>query len=194
MWLETDDTIYELTQGELEVLQRSAAERGQPAPGGTCYTKAQLVAAGLVREAFNRSEMKEAGFVPGFVTSKDAASESARGALAVGSPHPSSIEKWQLPVDMLPFRPVMISFPAGSQLARKMQPAVSEEEPGGALRVVLSGSLTCNGIRFEAGEWFFVPNRTPYQLDSDPDVETRVLYLYRFPSCDRAGRFSYDAV
>lgn len=194
MWLEAEDTIYELSAEELEVLRRSAAERGQPAPAGTRHTKAQLVAAGLVREAFSRAELAEAGFTPGFTSSKDAASESARQALAVGSPHPSTIEKWQLPVDMLPFRPVMISFPPGSRLARKMQPLVSAEEPGGALRVVLSGSLVCNSVRFGPGDWFFVPNKTPYQLDSDPEEETRVLYLYRFPSCDAGGRFSYDAV
>ena len=192
MWLEADETVYELTPAEMEVLRRSAAERGLPAPDTTRQTKAQLVAAGLVREAFGRAEIKRAGFGSENVSSRDLASELARQALAVGSPHPSKIEKWQLPVDMLPLRPVMLVFPPGSKLAPKVQPVVSEEDPGGALRVVLSGALSCNGVRYGAGDWFFIANGNDYQLESDPEEETRVLYLYRFPSCEDGGRFSYD--
>lgn len=193
MWTEPDETTYELTAAEREVVARAAELRGLTFDKAkTTYSKAELVRLGMVREAFSRAELLKAGAGTGVVGSKDAISGEAETKLALGSPRPSKIGKWQLPLDMGPYRPVMISFPPGSKMPNKTQPTVAADEPGGALRVVLTGSLSCNGTTFGAGEWFFVPNGCEYEMSSDAAVETRVLYLFHFPSSRDGGRFTFD--
>lgn len=193
MWTEPDDKAFELTKDELSVLRRAAKARNRSlSDSKAAFTKGELIQYGIVREAFDRSEMLSAGITSSLVTSRDKIVKDAMDRLGVGSPHPTKIGKWQLPIDMSPFRPVMIVFPPGSKMARKTQPVCTPSDPGGALRIVLSGRLSCNGEWFGPGEWFFVPNGISYEMASDESDQTSVLYIFRFPSSESGGRFAYE--
>ena len=59
------------------------------------------------------------------------------------------------------------------------------------MRTVLKGALYYAGRKYGPGDWFFVPNGIPYAFQSDPDVETVVMYKYRFFKLKEGNRFSH---
>jgi len=69
-------------------------------------------------------------------------------------------------------------------------PFFHEEGPAGGLRIVITGKIIFEGKEFLPGDWFFVPNGTPYSFKTYGEGETSEAYGYGGGSCKPAVRFS----
>lgn len=187
------DKVFNLSDVEVETLRRAAIERDMLFDRDRReYTSKELAEYGLVREAYNSSELKERGISNNVVvTSFDKITAEASNLLLVDTPFASKIKKWQLPIDICEWRVLHTEFPPNTFVEPHVHPENTAEDPGGSLRIVTKGSITYAGKRFEPGDWFFVPNGIPYSFRSDPDVETHVMYLYRFFAVAEGNRFSH---
>lgn len=181
-----------LSDVEIETLRRAAVLRNLPFdPRRRSYKTQELDRYGLVREAYNSSELAEFGVDRNrVVTSFDTVVEQARNHLLVDAPFASVTRKWQLPVDLWEGRTYITEFEAGSQVKPHVHPANSSEDPGGSLRIVLKGSLHYAGRDFGPGDWFYIPNGVPYAFRSDDHGMTKVLYKYAFFGVSDGNRFS----
>lgn len=186
------DEVFELIDCEMETLQKAAELRNLPFdPVRRVYTRRELHCFGLVREGYNRAELRERGIAAQAVTSFDEIALRAADLLPVETPFGTGIRKWQLPFDMMPLRVFQTVFPPNTHVSSHIHPPHSDEAPGGGLRIVSRGSITYKGQRFGPGDWFFAPNGEPYEFDSDPEVETVVFYKYDFFAIEKGNRFSH---
>jgi hypothetical protein len=188
------DTTFTLSDVEVETLRRAASDRKLPFdPLRTVYSFEELSLYGLVREGYTRAELRACGIKPAVVSSLDESTYHTQSALRLATPFGSGIQKHELPIDMLPIRVAKTIFPPGSVVTRHVHPPHSEESPGGGVRIIVSGHVFFEGRRYEAGDWFFVPNGTPYEFSTDPEGTTIVFYSYSFFGAERGNRFSHPA-
>lgn len=186
------EELFELADCEIETLRRAAGQRKLPYdPLRRRYTRAELQRYGLVREGYNRQELRDRGIEPKAVTSFDEIARKAPDLLPVDTPFGNGIRKWQLPIDMLPLRVFQTVFPPNTLVSSHIHPPHSDEAPGGGLRIIASGSIMYKGQRFGPGDWFFAPNGEPYEFITDPNVETIVFYKYAFFAVELGNRFSH---
>jgi hypothetical protein len=186
------DTLFDLNDAEVETLRRAGSDRNIGVDlERRLYTKSELGHYGMVREAYTTAELRAFGFGPETITSFDDKAAAARELLRVDAPFGSGIEKWQLPVNMVELRVFETVFPPNTSVTPHVHPENTQDDPGGSLRIVVAGHIEFEGKLFKAGDWFFVPNGTPYAFTSAPDVETRVMYLYRFFKAEAGNRFSH---
>lgn len=192
MFVDDANATFLLSDVEVETLRRAAAQRGLGFdPERRNYSAAELSAYGIVREAYNSSELRNMGIdVTKVVTSFDLEAEQARQRLLVDAPFAGGIRKWQLPVDICEWRVFISEFPPNTFVEPHVHPANTPESPGGSLRTVLKGSLTYAGKVFGPGDWFFIPNGVPYSFRSDSAVQTVVMYKYAFFAVAEGNRFS----
>jgi hypothetical protein len=188
------DTTFTLSDVEVETLRRAAVDRGLPFdPLRSVYSFKELSLYGLVREGYTRAELRARGIKPAVVSSLDESTYQSQSTLCLATPFGGGIQKYELPIDMLPIRVAKTIFPPGSVVTRHAHPPHSEESPGGGVRIIVSGHVLFEGRRYEAGEWFFVPNGTPYEFSTDPEGTTIVFYSYSFFGAERGNRFSHPA-
>jgi hypothetical protein len=184
--------LFQLSDCEVETLRRAALNRSLPYdPTRRRYTRAELQRYGLVREGYTRQELRDRGIGTGTVTSFDELAVAAAELLPVETPFGKGIQKWQLPIDMMPLRAFQTVYPPNSRVESHIHPLHSEESPGGGLRIVTRGSVLYKGRRFGPGDWFFAANGEPYEFTTDPDVETVVFYSYSFFGAEQGNRFSH---
>jgi hypothetical protein len=191
-WSVDSNAIFTLSEVEVETLRRAALERRLPFdPDRTVYSFEELSLYGLVREGYTRAELRARGVTPKVVSSLDESTREAQSVLPLATPFGSGIQKYELPIDMLPIRVAKTVFPPGSIVTRHVHPPHSEESPGGGVRIIVSGYVLFEGRRYEAGDWFFVPNGTPYDFSTDPSGVTIVFYSYGFFGAEKGNRFSH---
>lgn len=189
---ETAPVFFDLCDVEIETVRRAAQERGLAFdPAQQRYSEHDLSRYGLVREGYTRQELSAVGIGPSKVSSLDYSTRILQEKLPLATPFGSGIEKFQLPIDMMPIRVAKTIFPPGSAVKEHVHPPHSEEDPGGGLRLIISGWILFEDRRYEPGEWFFVPNGTPYEFSTDPLHETVVFYTYRFFGAEFGNRFSH---
>ena len=187
-----NDTIFNLIDVEIETLKRAASDKGLSFdPDKKTYSGEELAQYGLVREGYNKEEIIELGITPVVVSSFDELEEMAKSELSLDTPFGSGIQKWQLPIDMMPVRVAKTIFPKNSRVKSHVHPESTQEDPGGGLRMVAKGSVTYDGKKYQAGDWFFVPNGVPYDFTTDDVEETIVFYTYRFFGAIEGNRFSH---
>ncbi len=183
---------FNLVDVEVETLKRAANDSSKSFnPEKRNYTTEELNEFGLVREGYNKEELEELGIKPSVVTSHDSIEAKSKELLKLDTPFGSGIEKWQLPIDMMPVRVAKTIFPKGSVVESHVHPESTEKDPGGGLRMIATGSVKYDGKIFKAGDWFFVPNGVPYEFTTDKDEETVVFYTYRFFGAIEGNRFSH---
>ncbi|MGO7538681.1 cupin domain-containing protein [Rhizobium ruizarguesonis] len=192
MNIDDEDFEFVLSDVEVETLRRAAADRNlEFEPERRNYKAGELQVYGLVREAYNSDELREAGVrADRVVTSFDWEAQRARDQLLVDAPFAGGIRKWQLPIDVCEWRAFISEFPPGTLVEPHVHPANTSEKPGGSLRTVLKGSLSYAGKTFGPGDWFFIPNGVPYSFRSDSKVQTVVMYKYAFFAVVEGNRFS----
>ncbi|HET9225049.1 MAG TPA: cupin domain-containing protein [Thermoanaerobaculia bacterium] len=184
--------VFYLCEVEIETVRRAAEVRDLPFdPTKRSYTSEELRPYGLVREGYNKLELRERGIRPQPVSSLDPEVEALQSALPLQTPFATGIKKFELPIDMFPMRVAKTIFPPGSVVEPHVHPPHNQTDPGGSLRVVVKGRLFYEGREYAAGDWFFVPNGTPYQFTSDPNEETIVMYTYNFFGAEKGNRFSH---
>jgi hypothetical protein len=189
---EADDEVFELSDVEVETLRRAALERSLPfAAERRVYTRQELAEYGMVREGYTRAELRELGFGPEEVSCFDDRARLAEESLRVDTPFGSGIRKWQLPIDMMPMRVNMTVFPPNTIVSKHVHPASTPDAPGGGLRIVSKGRIFYKGQEYGPGDWFFVPNGTPYTFTTDPERPTIVFYKYAFFGFEQGNRFSH---
>lgn len=183
---------FNLVDVEVETLRRASIESSKAFnPDQRTYTGEELKSFGLVREGYNKEEIKAFGVKPSIVTSHDDIEKEAKDKLKLDTPFGSGIEKWQLPIDMMPVRVAKTIFPKNSIVMPHVHPENTDEDPGGGLRMIAKGSVVYQGKKFEQGDWFFVPNGVPYEFTTDENEETIVFYTYRFFGAIEGNRFSH---
>jgi hypothetical protein len=183
---------FNLCDVEVETVRRAAEARNLPFnPDKTSYTRDELSGYGIVREGYNRAELRQLGFGPEAVSCFDERAQSAEELLRVDTPFATGIRKWQLPIDMLPLRVHMTVFPPASKVTLHVHPPNSPEAPGGGLRIVSKGKIFYKGREYGPGDWFFVPNGEPYEFTTDENIETIVFYKYAFFGFVEGNRFSH---
>ncbi|WP_143282147.1 hypothetical protein [Burkholderia pseudomallei] len=188
----TDPAFFNLCDVEIETVRRAAQERGLSFDDAQRrYSTCELSRYGLVREGYNRQELAALGIGPSTVSSLDDATRALENELPLATPFGSGLKKFQLPIDMMPIRVAKTIFPPGSVVKRHIHPPHSNADPGGGLRIVVSGWILFEDRRYRQGDWFFVPNGTPYEFSTAPLHETTVFYLYRFFGAEFGNRFSH---
>lgn len=187
-------TLFSLSDVEIETVRRAALERNLPFDSErTIYSSEELARYGVVREGYTRAELRAHGIVPAVVSSLDQTTTESQSSLRVAAPFGKGVEKYELPIDMLPIRVAKTIFAPGSVVARHVHPPHSEESPGGGVRIVVSGYVLFEGRRHGPGDWFFVPNGTPYEFSTDPIGPTILFYSYSFFGAERGNRFSHPS-
>ena len=186
--------LFNLSDVEIETVRRAAFDRGLPFdPERTIYSFEELSQYGIVREGYNRAELRARGITPRVVSSLDQSTIESQMALRLAAPFGTGVEKYELPIDMLPIRVAKTVFSPGSVVTRHVHPPHSEESPGGGIRIVVSGYVLFEGRRHGPGDWFFTPNGTPYEFSTDPVGPTILFYSYSFFGAERGNRFSHPA-
>ncbi|MEP2387177.1 MULTISPECIES: hypothetical protein [Alphaproteobacteria] len=193
MKIDPEDKVFNLLPCEVDTLRTAALQRGLPFDEKrTQYTARELGHFGMVREAYNSEELGSLGFgSKDIVTSFDTNAERAREELCIDAPFGEDIRKWQIPVDVCQWRMFITEFSAGSTVDPHVHPEHKKDDPGGSLRVVLSGGIEYQGKLFKPGDWFYIPNGIPYSFRSIPDEKTVVMYSYRFKFLEEGNRFSH---
>lgn len=193
MRVDQSDLVMTLSDVEVETLERAARERNLSFdPNRRTYTAGELHRYGLVREAYNSSELKALGVSSDkVVTSFDADVEKAREMLQIDAPFANRTRKWQIPVDICEWRVFITEFPPDTFVEPHVHPANTVEEPGGSMRTVLKGAIQYAGQMFGPGDWFYIPNGVPYSFRTDPHRDTVVMYKYRFFGVAEGNRFSH---
>ena len=186
------EETFKLSDVEMETLKRAASQNGKSFNSQKRdYKGSELSEYGLVREGYNHEELKALGVKPEIVTSLDEAEKSAKTKMLLDTPFGSGILKWQLPIDMMPIRVAKTIFPKNSNVDSHVHPESTQEDAGGGLRMIAKGSVIYAGKKYEAGDWFFIPNGHPYEFKTDPKSETIVFYTYRFFGAIEGNRFSH---
>ena len=184
--------IYMLSAVEVETLRRAAVDRDLPFDSErTEYSEQDLKQYGLVREGYTRDELREIGITPSIVTSFDENATETSSRLTLETPFGSGIQKWQLPIDMMPIRVAKTIFPPKTRVDSHVHPEDTASDPGGGLRMVATGSVIFKNNKYLPGDWFFVPNGAPYEFVTDEVIPTTVFYTYRFFGAVEGNRFSH---
>lgn len=193
MRVDSPDYVFDLNDVEVETLRRSAEERDlEFDPDRRKYTTAELEAYGLAREAYNSPELRTLGIGSNkVVTSFDQSVKDARDRLIVDAPFAKGIRKWQIPIDICEWRVFITEFPPSSFVEPHVHPQNTSEDPGGSMRTVLKGSINYAGKVYGPGDWFYIPNGVPYSFKTDENVDTVVMYKYRFFAVAEGNRFSH---
>lgn len=185
---------FELSDIEMETLKRAAKDRCLAYDENRrFYTREELYQYGMVREGYTRQELREHGFGPDEVSCFDDRAHAAQELLKVDTPFGPGIEKWQLPIDMMPMRVHQAVFPPSTTVAPHVHPAHTADAPGGSLRIVSRGRIFYKNREYGPGDWFFVPNGVPYTFTTDPTVPTVIFYKYAFFGFEQGNRFSHPA-
>lgn len=194
----TDEKL-KLTDKELELVARTAKAQGVAYdPKKDDYTENELRQQfGIVRESYNREELEAKGMVAkGVVTSFDRIAERAMTELSISPPFARGIQKWQLPVETYDSPRIMTTvFPPDTVVTPHVHPKptgpdIPDDFDGGSFRIVTRGSITFEGRKFGPGDWFYIPNGTPYTFTTDPLVETHEAYWYQYDVWVPKQRFS----
>ena len=74
----------------------------------------------------------------------------------------------------------MTLFPPNTVVRSHVHPNLDGVSACGQLRVVVKGSITYAEQRYGPGDWFFIPNDTPYSFVTDPSMETLENYAYQY--------------
>lgn len=189
-----EEEVFDLSDVEIETLRRAASERSLPFDAERrVYTRKQLSEYGMVREGYTREELRELGFGPEEVSCFDDRAIAAQELLKVDTPFGSGIQKWQLPIDMMPMRVHQTLFPPSTLVESHVHPANTPDAPGGGLRIVTKGKILYKGREYGPGDWFFVPNGVPYTFTTDPAGPTVVMYKYAFFGFEKGNRFSHPS-
>lgn len=193
MTVDEPSYIFNLSEVEVETLRRAALERDLPFdPTKKEYSASELSKYGLVREAYNSSELRALGIGNNkVVTSFDFEASSARERLLVDAPFANKIRKWQIPVDVCEWRVFIAEFPRSTYVEPHVHAANTLAEPGGSMRTILKGSISYAGREYGPGDWFFIPNGIPYSFKTDEHRETVVMYKYAFFGVAEGNRFSH---
>ena len=85
----------------------------------------------------------------------------------------------------------MSEFPPNTFVEPHVHPANTDENPGGSLRVVLTGEIEYASKKFLPGDWFYIPNGVPYSFRTHVSSPTKVFYSYAFFAPSMGNRFSY---
>lgn len=187
-----NDKNFVLSDVEIETLRRAAEHRRMEFdPSRNTYSLEELSKYGLVREGYTKEEMKEMGVSHQVVSCFDDHAKESEITMAVDVPFGSGIRKWQIPVDMMPIRVTKTVFEKGSIVESHLHPMASEDEPGGGLRMIAKGSVEFEGRTYKSGDWFYVPNGTPYSFKTDQNEETQMFYTYFFFGAIEGNRFSH---
>jgi hypothetical protein len=191
---EENTEVFQLSDVEMETLRRAALERSLPYDEKRrVYTREELSNYGMVREGYTREELRELGFGPEEVSCFDDRARAAQDLLKVDTPFGSGIQKWQLPIDMMPMRVHQTIFPPNTLVRSHVHPASTPDAPGGGLRIITKGKILYKGREYGAGDWFFVPNGVPYTFTTDPTGPTIVMYKYAFFGFEQGNRFSHPS-
>lgn len=193
MIVDKPDTVFNLSDVEVETLRRAALERNLSFdPTRRQYSTKELNDYGLVREAYNSPELSALGFGKNkVVTSFDLEASAAREKLLVDAPFANKIRKWQIPVDVCEWRVFITEFPKSTYVEPHVHAANTPDNPGGSMRTVLKGSITYAGRQYGPGDWFFIPNGIPYSFKTDGEQQTIVMYKYAFFAVAAGNRFSH---
>jgi hypothetical protein len=193
MQIDSPETIFELSDVEVETIRRAALERGLPFDCDKVkYSGEELNQYGIVREAYNSVELRAFGIKNNkVITSFDIQAKEAREKLLVDAPFATSIKKWQIPVDVCEWRVFIAEFPENTLVEPHVHAANTPAEPGGSLRTILKGSITYAGKTFGPGDWFFIPNGVPYSFRTSSEAPTIVMYKYAFFAVAAGNRFSH---
>lgn len=188
------EEVFELSDVEIETLRRASLERSLPFDEKRrVYTREQLSEYGMVREGYTREELRNVGLGPEEVSCFDDRAKAAQELLRVDAPFGSGIQKWQLPIDMLPMRVNQTLFPPNTCVKSHVHPANTPDAPGGGLRIVTKGKILYKGKEYGPGDWFFVPNGVSYTFTTDPSGPTTVMYSYSFFGFEQGNRFSHPS-
>lgn len=76
---------------------------------------------------------------------------------------PAGFTKWQLPVYLDGPSQQFFSYAAPNTNV----PEHSHDE-GDGLRIILSGSITYNGVELQEGDWMYIPKGSPYSFKVGP--------------------------
>ncbi len=176
------DELLDLNEDELRLIQTVLKANGITVDEArTKYSETELRDYGFVRENWSVDELIEKGFGDdGVITSFSQGAAKAQGELVVDAPFANGIQKWQLPIPLPGFRVIMTRFPPNTTVRPHVHPNIDGVSACGQLRVVVKGSITYSGRKYGPGEWFFVPNDTPYSFVTDPDMETLENYFYQY--------------
>lgn len=172
--------IIELEPHELEIINSVLSQRGMAVDSSkTAYTLSELNNVGIYRESYSFEEVRAKGFdSSGVITSFDEVAAKAQKELRVDAPFAKGIKKWQLPIDVAGFRIITTVFPPATTVLAHVHKSLDEHSKSGGFRMVVEGSITFEGKKFLPGDWFFIPNDTPYSFETDPNIETKENYWY----------------
>ena len=189
---DVESEVFDLAECEIETVRRAASARNMEFDDSKKqYSLEELRQYGIVREGYNRAELRERGINPGSLTCFDSNAKMEEELLPIETPFGSGIRKWQLPIDMMPLRTAKTVFPPNTKVHSHTHPPHSEEAPGGGLRIVVSGEVYYNGQTFKSGDWFFTSNGEPYEFSTHSELETIVFYTYSFFGAEHGNRFSH---
>jgi hypothetical protein len=173
--------LLDLNKDELAFLQTALKDQGIAVDHArTSYSEAELRNYGFIRENWSVNEVIEKGFAKkGVITSFDLGAHKARRELVVDAPFAETVQKWQLPIPLPGFRVIMTRFPRNTIVKAHVHPNINGAACG-QFRVVVIGSIIYNKRKYVPGDWFFIPNDTPYTFTTDPDMETLENYYYQY--------------
>ncbi|MHC2259044.1 cupin domain-containing protein [Sinorhizobium meliloti] len=192
--MERSDELLDLNKDELRVVRTVLKSKGiKFDKSKKSYTASELFGLGFVRENWSTDEILDKGFKDsGILTSFDENGIRAQRDLIVDAPFADGILKWQLPIPLQGLRVVMTRFPPNTVVKLHVHPNWDDVSRCGQLRVVVKGSITYSKQKYMPGDWFFIPNDTPYSFTTDPDMETLENYYYQYNGFTGLPmRFSY---
>ena len=186
------DHLITLDDHELNIVREASEIKGLHFnPDKRQYSSEELTYLGIVRESYSLQELHERDFTSsGVVTSFDEVARRAEEELRVGAPFAKTAKKWQLPIDVMGFRIIKTVFPPDTIILPHTHSVLDPDVKSGGFRMVVKGSITFEGQKFEPGDWFFVPNGTPYSFKTDPNIETEENYWYGHRHRDGLARIS----
>ena len=169
-----------LNEWEKKIVAEAAADHGRTIALQNGMISIQtLKEIGVVRENYNVQELRELGFESqGVVTSFDQVSKDAEERLRIDAPFAPGVRKWQLPIDVEGFLMQRTVFPAGTTVLSHSHDVVDPNVKGGSFRMITKGSIEFEGKTYLPGDWFFVPNGTPYSFKTDKDGDTDETYVH----------------
>ena len=187
-----NDQKYSLSDCEVETLRRAAEHRKLDFnPNRREYLGSELIPYGHVREGYTRAELHSIGGAAQKVCSQCELTKRAETELALDTPFGSGIQKFQLPIDMMPIRVAKTIFPPSSKVTPHFHPESEASNPGGGLRMVANGEVNYEGKTYKSGDWFFVPNGQSYEFTTSATEPTEVFYTYAFFAAAEGNRFSH---
>jgi uncharacterized RmlC-like cupin family protein len=150
---------------------------------------AALKEAGVLRVNYDQDEIQAAGFDTQQVLTSFSDASAAESRLKVDVPF-RGVTKYQIPAAVGIH---IVKMAPNSEVTEHAHPPVDPANPGGALRIVLKGDLDFNGQRYGPGDWFYVPDGTPYSFKAGPVSDVEVSYKWTRDPKPQMERFAVDA-